>query len=65
MTHKTISDLANSDAVLRKQRFAQRLTIAGGRPAHVGDLISRAEMGRRIAMTVQAKFHRERLGAIG
>ena len=56
--------LADADAVLREQLVTQRFFVAGRRPRHIGDLVRRPQMRRRIAVAIEAEFHRQRLGAI-
>ncbi len=65
MAHITMSEFRETNAFMRGNRLAFRSRIGWLLPGHVGDVISRTQVWCGIAMTIEAKLHRERLGAIG
>src|SRR5579885_2127547 len=60
VTHIAMGELAEAKAFMRRNGFALGPGV-GRLPIHVGDAVVRPQMRDRIAMTIEAEFHGERL----
>src|SRR5690349_14185968 len=60
VTDKAVGQVACVDPVFADQLLTKRARIARRLPAHVGDELSRPQMRRRIAVTIEAEPHLER-----